>query len=103
MRVLTSSETALMWYGSNPQHPPMYLTPKLYASLAYLCMSHLVQILGSSARKKVMAIFTICLYISRYVVYILNSTESLLSPTLKMVALGSSIVKRLFSTWLKGT
>ena len=49
---LTSSATALMWYGSIPQHPPMYLMPMLYASLAYLCMSHLVTILGSSAEWK---------------------------------------------------
>ena len=25
---LTSSAIARMWYGSNPQHPPIYLTPK---------------------------------------------------------------------------
>ena len=50
--VPTSSAIARMWYGSNPQHPPIYLTPKSLACRAYLCTSQRVSFRGSSAKKK---------------------------------------------------
>ena len=45
-----SSQTARIWYASNPQQPPIYLTPSSKASRAYLCMSQRVYIRGSRAQ-----------------------------------------------------
>ena len=47
---LTSSAIALMWYGSNPQQPPIYLTPKSQACRAYFCTSQRVKVRGSRAK-----------------------------------------------------